>query len=200
VGERRAILAIKPLRLKARKRWGKLPAMRRPPPIALRLRVCARIALILHATLPALAAAEDARHNVFDDPFVQLSSAIPPSECPAPPSPLMSEADARAQAHGRIERGTSCFQSGRCRLPNAYLYDKEIMPRVQKAVAADGRFDTTTSVWALGQRRWIWLQGCVRGADQAAALEALVKQIDDVEMVVNELKVVPGGPPPGASR
>ncbi|WP_431288135.1 BON domain-containing protein [Roseateles chitinivorans] len=193
--------------MKARKRWGKLPAMRRPPPIAHRLCVCARIALILHAVvpavLPAAAVAEEARRNVFDDPFVQLSSAIPPSECPAPSGPLMSEAEARAQAHGRIERGTSCFQSGRCRLPNAYLYDKEIMPRVQKAVAADGRFDATTSVWALGQRRWIWLQGCVRSAEEASALEALVKQIDDVESVVNELKLVPGtsaSPASAASR
>ncbi|WP_431259753.1 BON domain-containing protein [Roseateles chitinivorans] len=177
--------------------------MRRPPPIAHRLCVCARIALILLAVLPVATVAEEARRNVFDDPFVQLSSAIPPSECPAPSGPLMSEAEARAQAHGRIERGTSCFQSGRCRLPNAYLYDKEIMPRVQKAVAADGRFAATTSVWALGQRRWIWLQGCVRSADEASALEALVKQIDDVEFVVNELKLVPGAsasPASGASR
>jgi hypothetical protein len=175
--------------------------MRQPPPFARRLCACARTALILSAVLPAFA--EEARRNVFDDPFVQLTSAIPVAECPTPPGPSMTDAEAKAQAHGRIERGTSCFQSGRCRLPNAYLYDKEIMPRVQKAVAADGRFDATTSAWALGQRRWIWLQGCVRSADQAAALEALVKQIDDVEAVVNELKLLPGAPArpaSGASR
>ncbi len=143
-------------------------------------------------SVPALG--DDTARNVFGDPFVQLTSAIPPPLCPVPPGPLLTEAEAKAQAHGRIERGTSCFQSGRCRLPNAYLYDKEIMPRVQKAVAADGRFDATTSVWALGQRRWVWLQGCVRSAKDAAALEALVKQLDDVEAVFNELQVVPGGP------
>ncbi len=174
--------------------------MRRPPPIAHGLYACARSASILLLALPAASIAEEPRRNVFDDPFVQLTSAIPPSECPAPPGPLMTEAEAKAQAHGRVERGTSCFQSGRCRLPNAYLYDKEIMPRVQKAIAADGRFDATTSVWALGQRRWLWLQGCVRSADQAAALETVVKQLDDVEMVVNELKVVPDAPASGASR
>lgn len=174
--------------------------MRRPPPIApppcaparSGRWAAARIALCLSLTLASAAAlAEEVRRNVFDDPFVQLTSAIPPSVCPVPPGPLMTDAEAKAQAHGRIERGTSCFQSGRCRLPNAYLYDKEIIPRVQKAVAADGRFDATTSVWALGQRRWVWLQGCVRDADEAAALEQLVRQIDDVESVVNELRVVP---------
>ncbi|WP_238139628.1 BON domain-containing protein [Roseateles aquatilis] len=141
--------------------------------------------------VPALAGAEEQRRNVFGDPFVQLTSAIPAGVCAPPPGPLLTDAEARAQAHGRIERGTSCYQSGRCRLPNAYLYDKEIMPRVRQAVAADGRFDRTTSVWALGQRRWIWLQGCVSKAEEAAALEALVRQIDDVERVVNELRVVP---------
>jgi osmotically-inducible protein OsmY len=141
-----------------------------------------------HACL-ASADADELRRNVFDDPFVQLTRALP--ACPVPEGPLLTEAEARAQAHGRIERGTSCFRAGRCRLPNSYLYDKEIMPRVQKAVDADGRFDRTTSVWAWGQRRWIWLQGCVSSEAESQALETLVRGIDDVEGVVNELKVVP---------
>ena len=65
------------------------------------------------------------------------------------------------------------------------------MPRVQKAVDADGRFDRTTSVWAWGQRRWIWLQGCVSSDVESQALETLVRGLDDVEGVVNELVVVP---------
>jgi hypothetical protein len=119
-----------------------------------------RSVLIALLALPALAwAADEPRRNVFDDPFVQLTHGLP--ACPVPPGPTLTEAEAKAQAHGRIERGTSCYRAGRCRLPNSYLYDKEIMPRVQKAVDADGRFERTTSVWATGQRRWIWLQGCV---------------------------------------
>jgi osmotically-inducible protein OsmY len=133
-------------------------------------------------------AADEPRRNVFGDPFVQLTRALP--ACPVPEGPLLTEAEAKAQAHGRIERGTSCFRAGRCRLPNSYLYDKEIMPRVQKAVDADGRFDRTTSVWAWGQRRWIWLQGCVSSEPESQALETLVRGIDDVEGVVNELVVV----------
>jgi osmotically-inducible protein OsmY len=147
------------------------------------------LALVLLA-LPAIAlAADEPRRNVFDDPFVQLTRGL--AACPVPLGPLLTEAEARAQAHGRVERGTSCYRAGRCRLHNSYLYDKEIMPRVQKALDADGRFDRTTSVWATGQRRWIWLQGCVSEAGEAAALEALVRGIDDVEGVVNELVVPP---------
>lgn len=137
----------------------------------------------------AVAVADDARRNVFDDPFVQLTRGL--AGCPVPAGPLLTEAEARAQAHGRAERGTSCFRAGRCRLPNSYLYDQEIMPRVRKAVEADGRFERTTSVWATGQRRWVWLQGCVSDAGEAQALEALVRGIDDVEGVVNELAVQP---------
>lgn len=146
--------------------------------------------MALVVSLAGLAAsADEPRRNVFDDPFQQLTHGL--GHCPVPPGPLLTEGQAREQAHGRIERGTSCFRAGRCRLPNSYLYDKEIMPRVQKAVDADGRFDGTTSVWALGQRRWLWLQGCVSSAAEGQALEALVRGIDDVEGVVNELVVLP---------
>jgi hypothetical protein len=148
------------------------------------------LALLALLAVPTIGlAADEARRNVFEDPFVQLTHGL--AACPAPPGPLLTEAEARAQAHGRVERGTSCYRAGRCRLPNSYLYDKEIMPRVQKAVDTDGRFERTTSVWASGQRRWIWLQGCVSEAAEATALEALVRGIDDVEGVVNELVVQP---------
>jgi osmotically-inducible protein OsmY len=94
-----------------------------------------------------------------------------------------------AESHWRAERGTSCFQAGRCRLPNAYLYDKEIIPRVQKAILVDGRF-SETSIWVEGQRRWVWLKGCVRSQDQSASVEQLVRNIDDVEAVINQLVVI----------
>jgi len=94
----------------------------------------------------------------------------------------------RAEAHSRVERGTRCFLSGRCRLPNSYLYDKEIIPRVEKAILADGHF-ADTSIWVEGRRRWVWLKGCVRRKDQARALEQLVHSLDDVEAVINQLVV-----------
>jgi osmotically-inducible protein OsmY len=81
------------------------------------------------------------------------------------------------------------FLSGRCRLPNAYLYDKEIIPRVQKAILAAGRF-SDTSIAVEGQRRWVWLKGCVATPEQSSAVEELVRNIDDVESVINQLTVI----------
>jgi osmotically-inducible protein OsmY len=69
------------------------------------------------------------------------------------------------------------------------MYDKEIIPRVKKAVEADGRF-VSTSVWAEGQRRWVWLKGCVRRKADSDALEKLVRSIGDVEAVFNQLTVI----------
>jgi osmotically-inducible protein OsmY len=133
-----------------------------------------------------MAAAAEERANYFDDPFLQVTSAI--ADCPPQQGPLITQAEMRAQAHTRAERGTSCYQSGRCRLSNAYLYDKEIIPRVKKAILADGRF-AQSSIWVEGRRRWVWLKGCVRTRSEAAALERLVRNIDDVESVINELVV-----------
>jgi len=143
------------------------------------------LAALALGTCTAAMAAEE-RANYFDDPFLQVTSAI--SDCPPQQEPLITQAEMRAQAHVRAERGTSCYLSGRCRLPNAYLYDKEIIPRVKKAILADGRF-AETSIWVEGRRRWVWLKGCVRTRADAHALERLVRSIDDVESVINELIV-----------
>jgi len=147
------------------------------------------------ADAQATAQAQPARRNVFNDPFVVVTRGLP--ACPVPEGPLYSDEQAQAAAHDRSQRGVSCHLAGRCRLPNAYLYDQEIIPRVQIAVAADGGF-AGTSVWALGQRRVVWLKGCVVTAAQVAALEQLVRRIDDVEGVVLELMVGVSGAPPYA--
>lgn len=132
------------------------------------------------------------RRNYFDDPFVQITSGL--ADCPIPEGPLISLDEMRSQAHGRVERGTSCYRSGRCRLPNAYLYDQEIIPRVRQFILQDDRY-AGTSIWLLGQRRWVFLLGCVDTAAQADALERAVRDIDDVEAVVNELMVGTTGTP-----
>jgi hypothetical protein len=117
--------------------------------------------------------------------------------CPVPEVPVYSDAEVRALAHERSQRGVSCWLDGRCRLHNAYLYDAEIIPRVRLAVRDARRF-ADTSVWALGQRRHVWLKRCVRSAEQAQALLALVRRIDDVEDVHDELMLGAGGTPPYA--
>ncbi len=148
---------------------------------------------VLLALLATGAMPQDARRNPFDDPFVVVTNGL--AGCPRAEAPLLTEEQIRNEAHDRAQRGTSCWLAGRCRLHNAYLYDKEIVPRVVKAVQADGRH-SDTSVWALGQRRWVWLKGCVSRPEQRDALERLVRGIDDVEGVVNEMMVGTGGKPP----
>ena len=147
------------------------------------------LALLL---LSATAALAQPRSNVFNDPFVQATSGL--ASCPAPEPPGVTEQEARELAHDRAQRGVSCWLAGRCRLANAYLYDAEIVPRVQQALRVDGRFGAT-SIWATGQRRWVWLQGCVSSAAQAAEAEQLVRRIDDVEGVVNQLMIGTEGKP-----
>jgi len=135
--------------------------------------------------------AEEERRHYYDDPFLQVTEALP--QCPKQEPGKITLAQMQAEAHYRVERGTSCYQAGRCRLPNAYLYDKEIIPRVKKAVLADGRF-ADTSIAVEGQRRWVWLKGCVRTPEQSAAAEQLVRSIDDVEAVINQLTVFDHSP------
>ena len=146
-------------------------------------------ACCLAAACCAQPAAEE-RRNWFDDPFVQVTAGI--AACPVPRGPEITAAERIAESHYRVERGVSCYQAGRCRLPNAYLYDREIIPRVAKAIDATGLYGTTTSVWAEGQRRWVWLKGCVRQRADALALVELVRNLDDVEGVVDELALTPG--------
>jgi|SRR5690349_16589539 len=124
--------------------------------------------------------------GAVDDPFLDVTHGM--ASCPPPRPPVTSPEQARMEAHLRTERGTRCYLEGRCRLPNSYLYDAEIIPRVKKAILAAGKYgDTTVSVF--GQRRWVFLEGCVRSKAQSRALEDLVKGIDDVERVVNRLSV-----------
>lgn len=132
------------------------------------------------------------RSNVFNDPFLQVTSGL--ASCPVPDNPGVTEEEARDLAHDRAQRGVSCWLAGRCRLHNAYLYDAEIIPRVQQAIRVDGNF-AGTSIWTTGQRRWVWLQGCVSTAEQAADVEQLVRRIDDVEGVINQLMVGTEGNP-----
>ena len=121
------------------------------------------------------------------DPFVQVTSSI--KSCPVPKPSAYTQDEARAQSHYRIERGTSCYQSGRCRLPNSYAYDVDIIARVQKFIRQENRF-TDTSIWIEGQRRWVTLMGCVKSASQQAELESAVRLVDDVENVVSVLDIV----------
>src|SRR2546425_7380486 len=108
------------------------------------------------------AGADDDRANRGNDPFFQISDAIP--ACPAPLGPLQTQREWRAEAHYRTERGTSCWAEGRCRLSNSYRYDAEIGEAVQRRLAhiePPMHWHEQTTLWHLLQRRFIYGPGCV---------------------------------------
>lgn len=152
----------------------------------------ARIVLLIGAYLLCTSAFSQEKTNYFNDPFERVTSGL--VGCPVPEGPMISAEQARSESHYRTERGTSCYQSGRCRLPNSYLYDKEIIPRVKQFILEDGRF-SDTSIWVVGQRRWVTLRGCVNSDSQSQEIERSVKGVDDVEVVVNELKIMQSSNP-----
>jgi osmotically-inducible protein OsmY len=130
--------------------------------------------------------------NLLGDPFVQVTAAMP--SCPVPRGPYITTESVRKAAHGRTQQGGSCYRVGRCRLPNAYLYDREIIPRVSLYIREDGRF-ADTSVWVLGQARTVTLLGCVQSQQQADELERAVALVDDVLGVANLLMIGTQGAP-----
>jgi hypothetical protein len=154
-----------------------------------------RSARVLFAFLALLATpwalAQPMPHNAFGDPFESVTQAI--AACPVPLGPHYTPEQVREQAHYRSHQGTSCYRSGRCRLPNAYLYDQDIIPRVVQYIQLDGRFNDT-SVWVIGERRLVTLLGCVQTAQQREALEQAVRLVDDVVNVINWLSI-PGDKP-----
>lgn len=140
----------------------------------------------------AQAQAPPEKKNWFNDPFFQISSGL--AACPVPEGPLLTQDEARAVEHWRVERGTSCFQAGKCRLPNSYLYDKGLAAPVAAALAAVPGVQIG-SVWVTIQRRWVFLQGCVTTPEQVTALEQAAQAVPDVEIVVPMLMLGTSGKP-----
>lgn len=95
--------------------------------------------------------------NWFNDPFVQLASAI--RACPEPLGPRVTKAERRLQAHHRAERGTTCFLAGRCEKPNAYLYDQGIAEALAARIRASV-WPATSSLWITVQGRVAFIEGC----------------------------------------
>ncbi|MFC3108322.1 hypothetical protein ACFQAT_01615 [Undibacterium arcticum] len=138
------------------------------------------------------AAADDARANRGNDPFFQVSSAIP--ACPLPLGPLQTQHEWREQAHYRAERGTSCWAEGRCRLPNSYRYDTEIAAAVQRRLAyiePAMHWHEKTTLWLLLQRRFIYLQGCVAPDFDSRQFLLELGKTADVEQVIDQTTADP---------
>ena len=121
------------------------------------------------------------------DPFAQATFGV--RDCAVPPPPTMSELEARAESHARVERGTRCAMEGTCEPGGAYRRDPEINEQVRALISGDARF-ATSSVWLTTSRRWVTLRGCVRSATQRRTLVDAVKHAGGVERVFDELTLV----------
>jgi len=124
------------------------------------------------------------RRNWFDTPFDGAVAGA--AACPRPEGPLLTEAEMRLQAHGRIERGTSCWLAKKCEDSNLYRRDPEIQQRVLQAIRSDRAF-TRSSVWVTTERRFVTLQGCVESARVRSELLARVRGVAGVEHVFDQL-------------
>lgn len=153
------------------------------------------------AAASACVLAEPQRVNRGDDPFFSISTAVP--GCPVPLGPLETDAEWLAEGHYRIERGNSCWWEGRCRLPNSYLYDKEIAEAVKRRLTnidPATHWKTRTTLWLMLQRRFIYVQGCIApDFDKQTFLSELGKTAD-VERVIDETIARPQGIVPYRTR
>ena len=120
------------------------------------------------------------------DPFAQATRGD--AKCPERPPPLLTQEQARTQAHVRVERGLRCAMEGKCEPGGSYKRDPEINERVRALIAGDRRFVDTT-VWVTTSRKWVTLQGCVHSTAQRKSLVEWIAQQRDVERVFDELEV-----------
>lgn len=132
--------------------------------------------------------------NRFGDPFEPLSADV--AGCAEPLGPRITAAEMRTQSHHRAERGTSCWLRGECREPNAYRYDAAIALAVRERLATQPQALHPSSLWLTVQGRVVYLEGCVAEAGQAAALEAAVRGLPDVQQALAIVTVGAAAPPP----
>jgi hypothetical protein len=149
----------------------------------------ATVALFIAATNIVHA---ESLHNFGNDPFMRVSSAV--ADCPEPAGPRVSEEEWKREAHHRIEEGNHCYAEGRCRLANAYQYDREIAESLQRRLDDLRRRLPAwqhSSLWIMVRGRWLTVQGCLaRGFDRAKFMAAM-REIPDVEKVVDQTTATP---------
>ena len=181
-------------------RWSKskiIPLLSSPFKGAGHNRRCSRFRRSSFAPLFVLvahAATAEPLENHYNDPFIQITRAN--KNCPLPRGPFMTLQEARAEAHPRIERGTTCFRARKCTEPNSYRYDARIAQAAQLAATAavlKSPSLSDSSVWITVQRRFIFVHGCVARREQIARWETLFRRVSDVEYVGADLAVMAAG-------
>lgn len=153
------------------------------------------VAVVLVAAWVGSASSADAPIQL--DPFAQATHGDP--SCPEVAPPLLDAAEARSQAHVRVERGLRCAMEGTCAPGGSYRQDPQVNAAVAAAIAADARF-AGTSVWVTTSRHWVTLQGCVRSTAERTRLVAFVRAQPGVERVFDELRRSPAAPQPQRRR
>ena len=141
--------------------------------------------LALTAALPAQADAP--RTNWFGDPYFRISQAI--ADCPEPLGPLVTEEEALGQSHHRNERGLRCYLEKRCRLPNSFAYDKDIAARIEKDAARIA--PRVSTLWILVQGRRVWAYGCVDASYRRGSIERALRNVPEVEVAIEQVRVGP---------
>jgi hypothetical protein len=149
------------------------------------------VALAMVASAPC--GAQDGLQNWFNDPFFQISAAIP--DCPLPAGPFTDENDKRIQAHRRAEKGTTCWLAKECDRPNAYVYDHDIAEGLKAALRERGLFADTT-VWVTVQGRVVYLEGCAVSESVVPALEAFARSVQHVQQAIAIIRTDPAARPP----
>lgn len=92
----------------------------------------------------------------------------------------------RQQAHGRIERGTSCWLAKKCEDSNVYRRDPEIQSRVVQAIRREP-LSARASIWVTTERRYVTLQGCVDSERVRRVLIERVRTTEGVDEVFDQL-------------
>ncbi|HTJ94005.1 MAG TPA: hypothetical protein VL424_12980 [Pararobbsia sp.] len=149
------------------------------------------------STNPAIAAnsinSAEPRSNHGNDPFISISTGI--AACPVPLGPMQTDKEWLANSHNRIEHGNNCWSEGRCRLMNAYSYDKEIADSVQRRLRYMNTLDLhwmeRTTLWLTIQSRVIFVQGCIAPEFDKAKFFAVLAQTADVDRVVDNTTTHP---------
>lgn len=155
-----------------------------------------RVLVILLAVMPLAcrAGAEPELRNWFNDPFFQVSSAI--EDCPLPAGPFTSEAERRADAHRRAEKGTTCWLAGQCERPSAYAYDEDIAAAIRSSM----RDSDNTSLWVTVQGRVVYIDGCAASVSQVEHLVELVRNVPHVQQVITSIRTDATRRPPYRTR
>lgn len=143
--------------------------------------------------LVGLSAHAEELRNWFDDPFFQISSAVP--DCPEPAGPRVSESERQVQSHRRAEKGTTCWLAEECDRPNAYAYDRDIAQVIQSTVRSSSVF-SNTSLWVTVQGRVVYIEGCVAQEAQSADIEAFIRAVAHVQQALAIVGAQPGARPP----